>query len=144
MNSMHYVGLDVHKKTISYCVRQADGTIIHEGVMEANRPAVDAWRKQLPDAWTAGMEATMFTGWIYDHLVSNGAAVKVGHAAMLKAIAAGKKKKGTAAWLGLEHPGSRKTFPGEALGDGKTGWTAGFSGSSAKAIAVSSSIAEAA
>jgi hypothetical protein len=92
VNSMHYVGLDVHKKTISYCVRQADGTIIHEGVMEANRPAVDAWRKQLPDAWTAGMEATMFTGWIYDHLVSNGAAVKVGHAAMLKAIAAGKKK----------------------------------------------------
>jgi transposase len=92
VNSMHYVGLDVHKKTISYCVRQADGTIIREGVIEANRPAVDAWRKQLPDAWTAGMEATMFTGWIYDHLVSNGAAVKVGHAAMLKAIAAGKKK----------------------------------------------------
>ncbi|MGI8958329.1 MAG: IS110 family transposase [Bryobacteraceae bacterium] len=89
---MHYVGLDVHKKTISYCVRQADGTIIREGVMEANRPAVDVWRKHLPDAWMAGMEATMFTGWIYDHLVSNGVAVKVGHAAMLKAVAAGKKK----------------------------------------------------
>jgi hypothetical protein len=84
---MHYVGLDVHKKTISYCVRQADGTIIQEGVVEANRQAVDAWRQQLPASWIAGMEATMFTGWIFDHLVAAGASVKVGHAAMLKAIA---------------------------------------------------------
>jgi transposase len=40
----------------------------------------------------AGMEATMFTGWIYDHLESREAAVKVAHSAMLKAISAGKKK----------------------------------------------------
>jgi len=32
---MHYVGLDVHKKTISYCVREADGNIVQEGLMEA-------------------------------------------------------------------------------------------------------------
>jgi hypothetical protein len=30
---MHSVGLDVRKKTISYGVRQADGTIIQEGVI---------------------------------------------------------------------------------------------------------------
>jgi hypothetical protein len=40
----------------------------------------------------AGMEATLFTGWIYDHLVSGGSLVKVAHPAMLQAIAAGKKK----------------------------------------------------
>src|SRR2546430_13803314 len=48
--------------------------------------------RQLPQPWMAGMEATLFTGWIYDHLVSGGAMVKVAHPAMLQAIASGKKK----------------------------------------------------
>jgi hypothetical protein len=34
------------------------------------------------------MEATMFTGWIYDHLLPHAAAVKVAHPLMLRAIAA--------------------------------------------------------
>jgi transposase len=89
---MNYVGLDVHKKSISYCVRQADGTILREGSIVATRQALDAWMGELPQPWMAGMEATMFTGWIYDHLVSRGVTVKVAHSAMLKAIAAGKKK----------------------------------------------------
>jgi hypothetical protein len=38
------------------------------------------------------VEATLFTGWIYDHLLSGGAVVKVAHPAMLQAIAVGKKK----------------------------------------------------
>jgi transposase len=92
MNNLHYVGLDVHKKTISYCVRQADGTILQENTMAATRHALNAWMRELPQPWMAGMEATMFTGWIYDHLETRGATVKVGHSAMLKAIAAGKKK----------------------------------------------------
>ena len=92
MNSMNYIGLDIHKKSISCCVRQADGTIIQEGTIPATRDALDNWMKQLPQPWMAGMEATLFTGWIYDHLVSAGAMVKVAHPAMLQAIAAGKKK----------------------------------------------------
>src|ERR1700674_179610 len=92
MNSMNYIGLDIHKKSISCCVRQADGTIIQESTIAATRHALDEWMRQLPDPWIAGMEATLFTGWIYDHLVSGGAMVKVAHPAMLQAIAAGKKK----------------------------------------------------
>jgi transposase len=38
------------------------------------------------------MEATMFSGWIYDHLPPYAEAVKVAHALMLRAIAAAKKK----------------------------------------------------
>jgi transposase len=38
------------------------------------------------------MEATMFTGWIYDHLRPHAAAVKIAHPLMLRAIAAAKKK----------------------------------------------------
>jgi transposase len=37
------------------------------------------------------MEATMFTGWIYDHLKPHAAALKVAHPLMLRAIAAAKK-----------------------------------------------------
>jgi hypothetical protein len=40
----HYVGLDVHKKTISYCVRRADGRIVQEGTIAANREALTRWR----------------------------------------------------------------------------------------------------
>ena len=38
------------------------------------------------------MEATIFTGWIYDHLLPYAAAVKVAHPVMLRAIAASQKK----------------------------------------------------
>jgi len=38
------------------------------------------------------MEATIFTGWIYDHLLPQAEAVKVAHPLMLRAIAAAKRK----------------------------------------------------
>ena len=50
---MHYVGLDIHKKTISWCVRQADGSVVQEGKMAATREALDSWM-QLPQPWIAG------------------------------------------------------------------------------------------
>jgi hypothetical protein len=49
--------------------------------------------KTLPQPWSAAMEATVFTGWIYDDLQPHAAAMKVAHPLMLRAIAAGKKKK---------------------------------------------------
>jgi len=38
------------------------------------------------------MEATIFTGWIYDHLLPHAEQVKVAHPLVLRAIAAAKKK----------------------------------------------------
>ena len=38
------------------------------------------------------MEATIFSGWIYDHLLPHAAQIKVAHPLMLRAIAAAKKK----------------------------------------------------
>jgi hypothetical protein len=91
-NDMHYVGLDIHKKTISYRIRQSDGTILQENTIAATLPALEIWMRHLPQPWTAGMEATVFTGLVYDYLGGSGATVKVAHSTMLKAIAAGKKK----------------------------------------------------
>jgi transposase len=48
--------------------------------------------KTLPQPWTAAMEATVFTGWIYDHMQPHTAALKVAHPLMLRAIAAAKRK----------------------------------------------------
>ena len=92
MQSMYYVGLDVHKKTISYCVKDVSGNIHSEGAVAATRLHLNRWMKTLPQPWTAAMEATVFTGWIYDHLKPHAAALKVAHPLMLRAIAAAKKK----------------------------------------------------
>jgi len=65
MDSIYYVGLDVHKKTISYCVKRAAGEVVAEGKIPATRAAIGEWLRTLPRPWCGAMEATLFTGWIY-------------------------------------------------------------------------------
>src|SRR5262245_58041530 len=89
---MYYIGLDVHKKTISYCVKDVSGQIHQEGKVGATRQELDIWMKTPPQPWTVGMEATIFTGWIYDHLLPHAQQIKVAHPLMLRAMAAAKKK----------------------------------------------------
>ena len=85
---MYYIGLDIHKKTISYCVKDTSGQIQREGTIPATRADLDGWMKILPRPWTVAMEASIFTGWVYDHLLPHAAQVKVAHPVMLRAIAA--------------------------------------------------------
>jgi len=92
MQPMYYIGLDVHKQKISYCVKDSSGKIYSEGWIPATHFDLDRWMKKLPQPWTAAMEATMFSGWIYDYLKPHAAALKVAHTLMLRAIAAAKKK----------------------------------------------------
>jgi transposase len=89
---MYYIGLDVHKKTISYCIKDASGQVHREGTIGATRNELDAWVRTLPERRMIAMEATIFTGWIYDHLLPHAEKVKVAHPLMLRAIAAAKKK----------------------------------------------------
>jgi len=89
---MYYIGLDVHKKTISYCVKDASGQVHREGTIGATRNELDCWVRTLPQPRIMAMEATIFTGWIYDHLLPHAEQLKVAHPLMLRAIAAAKKK----------------------------------------------------
>src|SRR5438309_5140200 len=89
---MYYIGLDVHKKTISYCVKDASGQVHQEGKVGATRRELDSWIKTLPEPRMMAMEATIFTGWIYDQLLPHADKVKVAHPLMLRAIAAAKRK----------------------------------------------------
>ena len=68
MRGIAYVGLDVHKQSISYCVKTAEGRILGEGVLLATRPPLTAWAGALEPPWLEAMEATLFTGWVDDHL----------------------------------------------------------------------------
>jgi transposase len=83
--------LDDHKKTIAFCEKTQSGRVIAEGIIEANRSALELWASRRV-MWIGGMEATLFTGWIYDYLKPLAVELKVGHPLMLRSICAGKKK----------------------------------------------------
>jgi hypothetical protein len=72
MEPMYFIGLDVHKRKSSYCVQDGGGKVYAEGSLPATRIELDQWMKTLPQPWNEAMEATMFTGWIYDHLRKQG------------------------------------------------------------------------
>ena len=46
MNIQHYIGFDVHKKSISYCVKTGDGKITEEGSLRATRQAIEQWARK--------------------------------------------------------------------------------------------------
>ena len=92
MNAIYYIGLDIHKKTIAYCIKRIDGVLVQQGTVAAERKALSKWMAELPGPWYGAMEATIFTGWVYDFLKPHAVELKVAHPAMLKAITAAKKK----------------------------------------------------
>ena len=56
MNAIHYIGFDVHKKTIAYCVKTADGQIVEEGTLQAQRMELRRWAKRRQVVWQGAME----------------------------------------------------------------------------------------
>jgi len=92
MNVTHYIGFDVHKKVIAYCVKTADGQIVEEGTLPARREALREWAGARTQPWQGAMEATLFSAWIYDTLKPYATALHMAHPAKLKAIGCAKKK----------------------------------------------------
>ena len=95
MTALHYIGFDVHKKTISYCVKTAAGEIVEEGVVAAQREVLRQWAAARSQPWRGALEATLFSGWIYDTLKPYSEQLEMAHPAKMKAISAGKKKSDT-------------------------------------------------
>lgn len=92
MSIQHYIGFDVHKHSISYCVKTGDGKIVEESKLRATRTALVDWARARRQPWHGAMEATLFSGWIYDTLLPHAAELQMGHPSMMKAIGASKKK----------------------------------------------------
>jgi transposase len=92
MKRVYYIGLDIHKRIIFYCIKANTGRTYRQGKIEASRRSLLEWVKGLPGPWIGAMEATIFTGWVYDFLKPYANELKVAHPEMLKAIMAAKKK----------------------------------------------------
>lgn len=89
---MQYIGLDVHRKSISYCVKDAAGQVHRKARLASIRREQECWLQMLPQPRMIAMEATILTVWIYDHLLPHTEKVKIAHPLMLRAIAAANKK----------------------------------------------------
>ena len=92
MDVTHYVGLDVHKQTVSFCVKRPDGRIVSEDAVSADRTALGRRLGGLPQPWAGAFEATLFSGWIYDFLEPHAARLELANPQMLRAIVAAKRK----------------------------------------------------
>jgi transposase len=92
VNTLDYIGFNIHKKTIQICVKRSDGEVLEELALPANRTSVEDWAKSRIRPWVGAMEATLFTGWVYDQLRPFAQDLQVAHPAMLEAIFAAKKK----------------------------------------------------
>jgi transposase len=91
----YYAGLDVHRKSISFCVKRADGTILREGKIAATREAVAQWACEFDGPWCCGLEATICRHWIYEELKRYAKRVQMGNPRKLKAISTAKRKNDT-------------------------------------------------
>jgi len=88
----HYIGLDIHKRTVAYCEKRADGKVISSGTFRTDHPSVLAWATERRTPWIGGMEATLFTGHLYETLSPFAVELQVGHPLRIKAITAAKHK----------------------------------------------------
>jgi transposase len=76
----------------SVLIKQPDGAVLEQGQVAATRYALRQWLKTIPEVCKGAMEATLFTGWVYDFLKPHALELKVANPTMLKAITAAKKK----------------------------------------------------
>ncbi len=88
----HYIGLDIHKRTIAFCAKRSDGTTMEAGTFKACRNGIQQWAAARTTPWLGGMEATLFTGFVYDVLTPYAIEIQVGHPLRLKAISCAKHK----------------------------------------------------
>ena len=88
----HYIGLDIHKRTVSFCEKRVDGITVDSGTFSARRQGLEDWARSRTSPWLGGMEATLFTGFTYDVLKPYAIDLKVGHPLQLKAISYAKHK----------------------------------------------------
>lgn len=88
----HFIGLDIHKRAVAFCEKRADGKKVASGTFSTDHPSVVKWAKERSAPWVGGMEATLFTGHLYEVLQPFAIDLQVGHPLRIKAITAAKHK----------------------------------------------------
>jgi transposase len=92
MTIVNDIGLDVHKKTINYCVKDASGRIQRGRQDQVNPTRAGLLDEDFAPAMDRGDGGDDLQRLIYDHLLPHATQIEVAHPLMLRAIAAAKKK----------------------------------------------------
>jgi len=71
---MKYLGMDVHSKSTVWCMLDASGEVIREGVVETTEPGLAALVKELAseDEIVAGQEVGTMSYFVHDVLTAAG------------------------------------------------------------------------
>jgi len=89
----HYIGLDIHKHSVVFCEKTMAGKIVEQGSLPARRADLLSFAHSRSKPWIGGMEATLFSGWVYDTLVPYAVELHVGHPLRLKALSKNKNDR---------------------------------------------------
>jgi hypothetical protein len=93
---MYFIGLDVHKKTISYCVKDAAGRVHQEGKIGSTRRELDGWIRTVPQPRTIAIAAE-----------SNGALALCDSGVLAAALASPKSISLAPLFVSMMFPGLR-------------------------------------
>jgi len=91
--SYHFIGLDIHKNSVTFCELNQLGRTVDHGTLTARKQDLMAFALSRRCGFVAGLEATMFTGWVYDVLTPYAAELYVGHPRRLKALTKNKNDR---------------------------------------------------
>lgn len=72
------IGLDAHKKTCTYRVKDRDGKLVASETIPSTAQELDAMLTRFPRAQVV-LEASSVSRWVYQHLKQNGADVRLIH-----------------------------------------------------------------
>src|SRR5260370_8606200 len=86
MNALHYIGFDVHKKTISFCVKTSAGEIVEKGSLLAQPNVLRQWSGARSLPWKGALETTLLSGSINHTLKPSPWPSPISHPATLQPI----------------------------------------------------------
>lgn len=89
----HFIGLDIHKQRIAFCEKTATGHTVEHGTIRARPHDLTAFAQSRARPWVGGIEATLFSGWVYDTLLPHAIELFVGHPLRLKALSKNKNDR---------------------------------------------------
>lgn len=89
----HFIGLDIHKRTIAFCEKGPLGNVADRGTLLARKEELVTFATSRTRPFIAGIEATLFSGWVYDTLLPYAAELHVGHPRRLKALSKNKNDR---------------------------------------------------
>ena len=89
----HFIGLDIHKNTIAFCEKDVTGKTVAHGTLAARKSILEEFALSRTAPYIAGMEATLFSGWVYDVLAPHTLELHVGHPVRLKALSKNKNDR---------------------------------------------------